>query len=155
MVCSNNAFGASAQQQCNARDFYALPEHNSIIMARAVVSCAFAGTLNCRTLSQNVEVLTSDYAVSCNTPTHFAFEIFAYAVIIVWAFGIPLGFCYLVTTKANTVELCGRSVGASVADGLGIEIEEVDEAIRAIVLGKQYGFLLDAFRPSCFLWEPI
>jgi predicted outer membrane repeat protein len=111
-------------------------------------------TFNCRHLTPTQVVLMSDYAVDCSSTKYATLEVLAVVLGILFCAGIPI-------TAAVVLSLEARKTGVetAVAEGLeeswGIEKPEADDAVLGIELGKHYGFLLEAFRPGCFAWEPL
>jgi hypothetical protein len=109
---------------------------------------------NCRRLSPFLVVLEADYSEQCNTEIHQLFEILAGIVVVSVAFGIPLGFAWVLITKSrasNAPEV--RKMAAAVSDALNVTHTEAADVIHEMLLGKDYGFLLKAFRSNCFIWE--
>eukprot|EP01050_Picozoa_sp_SAG11_P018742 SAG11_NODE_2882_length_2871_cov_3.451659_2_plen_337_part_00 len=124
------------------------------IIYPTVCSAAFS-TLNCRYLNGDIFVLIDDYSVDCMAPRHKHYTFMAYIVIVLWAFGIPFGFGAMMLVRSWRLPACSRSITVAVSYDLGVAEYEAVDAVHAIELGSAYGFLLDAFRPRCFLWEPI
>jgi hypothetical protein len=112
------------------------------------------GLLNCRVLSEELTVLADDYSTKCTTGEHMAFQGTAIGVIVVIAFGIPLGFTAILLSKARKFD--GKKTektARAVAIQMHISESEAADIIREVAIGKDYGFLLRAYGPRHFCFE--
>jgi hypothetical protein len=105
---------------------------------------------NCRVLDSNHHVLRMDYRVDCSDPEHAAYRILAGMMIVVFAFGIPIGMSVLMTKRIHeytgSAEGSERFVARRVADELKITDVEAADAIRDVTTGREYSFLVNAYK---------
>jgi hypothetical protein len=123
---------------------------------------AFAA-FDCRQLAPDLRVLRTDYAINCveypagqHPPEYFRCLAASAAVVVLFAFGVPLFTAAALRRKAHELHSSKVSPGvaAVVAAELGLDSTAVaEELIQEVELGVDYGFLLNAFRPSCYFWE--
>ena len=73
-------------------------------------------------------------------------------MLAVWCVGIPLTAASALVAKARSLEAANAVVAAALIEEWNIEKPEALDAVRSIELGRDYGFLLEAFRPNCFAW---
>ena len=110
------------------------------------------GTFNCRKLSADLELMVSDFDISCSTPIHKTFQLLAAVMVGLWCVGIPLGAAAVLVSKARGAAAADPDVATKLANEWSIEEHEALDAVRSIELGREWGFLLEAFRPGCFAW---
>ena len=134
---------------------------------------------NCRELDGGLSVLHKDYSIKCSTDRHAAFELIATAYVACVSLGIPL---YMVRSQAHGISTgsCTAShnlslrqvllmvrrmrdyAGASaserfvarrVADELKLADRVAADAIRDVTTGREYSFLVNAYKPRYYYWE--
>ena len=110
------------------------------------------GTFNCRKLSANLELMVSNFDISCSTSIHMTFQLLAGIMVALWCVGIPLVAAVVLVWKARGDAAADLDLAAALTKAWGIEEHEALDAVRSIELGKEWGFLLEAFRPGCFAW---
>eukprot|EP01052_Picozoa_sp_SAG31_P005252 SAG31_NODE_228_length_19803_cov_29.496498_7_plen_123_part_00 len=76
-------------------------------------------------------------------------------MIGVWCVGIPLAASLVLLVKARRIQAADAAVVAALAQAWNIETSEAVDAVQSIELGREYGFLLDVFRPGYYAWEPL
>eukprot|EP01050_Picozoa_sp_SAG11_P001415 SAG11_NODE_61_length_19011_cov_49.624048_14_plen_168_part_00 len=76
-------------------------------------------------------------------------------MVAVVCVGIPLVAAVSMLAKARSTDAASANVVAALIQEWKIEKREALDAVRAIEVGRDYGYLLAAFRPSCFAWEPL
>ena len=89
-------------------------------------------------------------------PDYWLCVVLSVAVAAVVAFGVPIGTALLLRreTRVLAAAKVPSAVSAYVATELGLErSSEAVELMHEVELGQHYGFLLEAFRPSCYCWE--
>eukprot|EP01051_Picozoa_sp_SAG22_P007310 SAG22_NODE_510_length_9598_cov_6.080114_4_plen_700_part_00 len=101
-------------------------------------------------------MLAEDYTVSCSTPTHVAFQLVAGAVIVLFAFGVPIGFCTTLVLKSKSLDTKNiTSQAVAVAAEIGVDQQDANDVIRELSLGGEYGFLLKAYSSRNYFFESI
>lgn len=80
-------------------------------------------------------------------------------VIVVVNFGLPIALLYGLTSASSFYENNTRKEYADVArrmsTELGVELKTAEHVIRDIVVGQDFGFLMDAFQPQFLYWEAL
>ena len=104
---------------------------------------------NCRPLDSNHEVLLMDYTVDCQTSEHQDYWIVAGVMIVLFALGTPVALGVLMLRRVQ--EYSGSSdsdrfVARRVADEQKISDLEAADAIRDVTTGREYSFLVNAFK---------
>eukprot|EP01052_Picozoa_sp_SAG31_P017584 SAG31_NODE_1210_length_9377_cov_21.101207_3_plen_1379_part_00 len=118
---------------------------------------------SCRRISRQRAVLTADYAVQCYDYSageypqdYFLCACLSAIVAMVVAFGIPIGTGLLLRRKMQTLRhtTTPTPVATHIATELGLRtVMESSELMHEVEMGHDYGFVLNAFRPSCYQWE--
>ena len=104
---------------------------------------------NCRPLDSDHNVLLMDYSVECETTHHQRYRVLAYLLIGGFALGTPVGLGVLMLRRVQ--EYSGSSdsdrfVARRVADEQKISDLEAADAIRDVTTGREYSFLVNAFK---------
>ena len=116
--------------------------------AAGVCNQAFS-IFNCRILDKDHEVLRLDYGIDCHDPTHASFQVIAALMIVGFAFGIPIGMGVLMVRRMREYSSKGgqdRFMARRVADELKITDVEAADAIRDVATGREYSFLVNAYK---------
>ena len=103
---------------------------------------------NCRVLD-SVSVLAMDYSVVCGTPQHGAYQSLAGIVVIAFSLGIPLGLVGLMMRRMREYgegTESDRFVARRVADDLKLDDHVAADAIRDVSTGREYSFLVNAYK---------
>ena len=112
---------------------------------------------NCRELDRGARVLLLDYSIECNTATHMSFQAVAVVVVAVFAFGTPVYLIALMIRRMQEyqtgIDSADRFVARRVADELHIDDVAATDAIRDVSTGREYSFLVNAFKPRHYYWE--
>jgi hypothetical protein len=111
---------------------------------------------NCRSLSTELRVLTKDYTVDCDTATHKLYEIVAGAVTTVFSLGVPLVLVVLMVQRMReyiSSDETDRFVARHVADELQLDDKIAADAIRDVMMRREYSFLVNAYKPRYYFWE--
>lgn len=103
---------------------------------------------NCRMLDSGMQVLFTDYSVSCDTVVHSGFKTIAAIIVVVFSLGTPVTLGVLMIMRVNEYSLRGASesdrfVTRRVADELKIADNEAADAIRDVQTGREYSFLVN------------
>jgi hypothetical protein len=113
----------------------------------------------CQPLTDSTSVLEIDDAVICEDPSHRRMQWLSGAVIAIIAVGTPVGLLYVLKSKAAHYERETRvqysDVAKRMSTELKVELHVAEYVIRDIVVGKEFGFLMDAFQPSFLYWEAL
>jgi hypothetical protein len=104
---------------------------------------------NCRPLDSDHDVLRMDYEIDCLSTHHFTYKIVAGVMIVGFALGAPVGLGFLMLRRVQ--EYSGSSdsdrfVARRVADEQKISDLEAADAIRDVTTGREYSFLVNAFK---------
>eukprot|EP01045_Picozoa_sp_COSAG04_P022639 COSAG04_NODE_2589_length_3889_cov_14.873119_1_plen_372_part_10 len=113
---------------------------------------------NCRYLDGGVELLRTDYRVFCSTQNHFYFYVVATVVIVVFSLGVPLWLAQMMVLRMREYRVnsdSDRFVARRVADELKIDDKQAMEAIRDVSTGREYSFLVNAYKSRYFYWEGV
>ena len=97
-----------------------------------------------------------DYSIQCSTDKHFTFQILAGVYIAVVALGIPLRMARLMFKRMREYgggSASDRFVSRRVADELKLDDQVAADAIRDCSTGREYSFLVNAFKPRYYFWE--
>ena len=100
-------------------------------------------------------MLVKDYSIHCSTERHFTFQILAGVYVAVVALGIPL---YIGVSMARRMReyrggASDRFVARRVADELTLSDTMAADAIRDCNTGREYSFLVNAFKPRYYYCE--
>ena len=148
-----NADATKVKQQLWANAFTAI-----FLIYPSVCQWTFS-TFACRKLSKDTEVLAADYSIKCDFDSleYLACFFASVVVAVVFALGVPIATGLLVYRKAKQIKRAEvPAEAAAVAAELGLaSTAEAIELIQDVKLGEDYGFLLNAFRPSCYKWELV
>ena len=113
---------------------------------------------NCRSLDGGIRVLRTDFRVDCTSPQHQLFRLIAWAVIALFAVGIPVYLVVLMMRRMREYRVnsdSDRFVARRVADELKIDDKQAMEAIRDVSTGREYSFLVNAYKSQYFYWEGV
>jgi hypothetical protein len=113
---------------------------------------------NCRDLDGGLTVLLMDYSVHCSTVTHRFFQAIAIAVIAVVSLGCPIAMVVMMIRRIDEYRSGGASerfVARRVADELKLDDRVAADAIRDVSTGREYSFLVNAYKPRYYFWEGI
>eukprot|EP01052_Picozoa_sp_SAG31_P008046 SAG31_NODE_396_length_16264_cov_17.206496_16_plen_964_part_00 len=123
---------------------------------------AFAA-FDCRQLSNDLVVLRTDYRIHCKEypeftypPAYFRCVAVSAMVVVFFVFGVPLYAAAKLRTKSKALRAAAISpqVAAIVSGKLSLHsTAHAAELMHELEFGLDYGFLLSAFRPSCYFWE--
>ena len=118
-------------------------------MVAAGVCNELFNIFNCRPLDSDHQVLRMDYTVDCQTAYHQSYRVLAYMLIGGFALGTPIGLGVLILRRVQ--EYSGSSdgdrfVARRVADEQKISDVEAADAIRDVTTGREYSFLVNAFK---------
>ena len=86
---------------------------------------------------------------------HLPYRYAALAVIVVFSFGVPLGTAVLLFIVHRRIKPVNAVVKARVSEAFRISIDEAEAAVNDILVGSQYGYLTDAFKPQFFFAESL
>jgi hypothetical protein len=114
--------------------------------------------INCRDLGPGVSVLIKDYRIDCSTDRHETYRFVAGAYIVVVAFGVPLFIGWQMVQRMQEYTTGDRGGGSRfvarrVADELKLDDTVAADAIRDVSTGREYSFLVNAYKPRYFYWE--
>ena len=90
-----------------------------------------------------------DYGIDCHDPKHAIFKVVAALMIVGFAFGIPIGMGVLMVRRMREYSSKGgqdRFMARRVADELKITDVEAADAIRDVTTGREYSFLVNAYK---------
>eukprot|EP01045_Picozoa_sp_COSAG04_P025551 COSAG04_NODE_3373_length_2879_cov_1.062950_1_plen_332_part_10 len=113
---------------------------------------------NCRDLDGGVEVLRTDYRVSCNATEHSFMQGLAGVVIASFSVGIPVYLAMLMVRRMDEYRASSdsdRFVARRVADELKIGDKQAADAIRDVSTGREYSFLVNAYKSRYCYWEGV
>jgi hypothetical protein len=137
---------------------------------------------NCRDLDGGLSVLHKDYSIKCSTDQQAAFELIAAAYVACVSLGIPLymvrlprvrqcqGPAYSCTSSHSVpywqvllmvrrmrdyagASASERFVARRVADELKLADRVAADVIRDVTMGREYFFLVNAYKPRYYYWE--
>ena len=114
------------------------------------------GMFNCRTVGVDLSVLVKDYSIHCSTEKHTTFQVIAGLYIAAVAFGIPLRMARLMFKRMQEYgggSASDKFVARRVGDELKLDDQVAADAIRDCSTGREYSFLVNAFKPRYYFWE--
>jgi hypothetical protein len=106
-------------------------------------------------VAPGVAVLVSDDRMLYDDDEHLPYRYAALAVIVFFAFGVPLATAVLLFVVHRRIEPVDAAVKARVGEALRISTDEAEAAVNDILVGSQYGYLTDAFKPQFFFAESL
>ena len=113
----------------------------------------------CKTLTMDISVLEADDTVLCEDSEHQVIQVLSMIVTVVFAIGLPLGLLIVLVSKARDYAGGDRVSNAAltrrVAEDLDVHDEKAEFIIRDLVIGADYGFVMDAYDPKYLYWEAI
>ena len=114
------------------------------------------GMFECRKVGADLSVLVKDYSILCSTSKHSTFQAIAAVYIAAVAFGIPLRMGQLMFNRMREYgggSASDRFVARRVADELKLSDTMAADAIRDCNTGREYSFLVNAYKPRYYFWE--
>jgi hypothetical protein len=128
----------------------------------AICSKAFA-TFICTTLLEDdlsgndvaFSVLVADDRVRCEATSHRALEVATFAVIVLFAFGVPIGAAVFLRNALGKQPEPDKRLQYRVASDFNLDLQAASDLIQDIRASSKYGFLVGAYRPSVYFWESI
>ena len=111
---------------------------------------------NCRRIGADLSVLVKDYSIQCSTEKHRAFQIIAGVYVVLVALGIPVFMATLMVRRMREYgggSASDRFVARRVADELKLDDVVAADAIRDCNTGREYSFLVNAYKPRFYYWE--
>ena len=119
---------------------------------------AFAAFM-CRPLTAEKSFLELDDAVFCEDSSHVAMQVASGIVIVVVSISLPVALLVMLVRKARSYDLESRDsytpVAKRLAVDLGVDVSTAAFAVRDIVLGRDFSFVMDAYNPKYLWWEAI
>eukprot|EP01045_Picozoa_sp_COSAG04_P005830 COSAG04_NODE_276_length_18405_cov_14.052278_6_plen_591_part_00 len=113
---------------------------------------------NCRDLDGDIELLRTDYRVHCDNSEHHLFQLLAGVLIVLFAVGIPLWLVVMMLRRMGEHSVgsdSDRFVARRVADELKIDDKQAMEAIHDVSTGREYSFLVNAYKSQYYYWEGV
>lgn len=110
----------------------------------------------CTAMTPDTTVLDMDDAVICESSSHIRIQIASYIVIAVVAIGLPITLYIVLSRKSAAYsETANKTTAKRIALELDVEVSTVEYVIRDITIGRQFSFLMDAFKPRYLYWESM
>jgi hypothetical protein len=122
------------------------------------VSNAAFSMFNCKAFDGSQELLHTDYRISCNTSVHKFYCVIALFVIVGFSIGTPATMVCLMLRRMREYSSengSERFVARRVADDLKIDDRTAADAIHDVATGREYSFLVNAFKSRYYFWEGI
>eukprot|EP01043_Picozoa_sp_COSAG02_P028780 COSAG02_NODE_1761_length_11029_cov_46.691034_2_plen_1633_part_00 len=120
--------------------------------------CTYSfGAWICRTVQlepSQQSVLLADDRILCEDPTHRTFQYVSLLLIVIVAFGVPVGSAILQIRAKGRQAPISESSKMRLAEALKISLDRAEATIDAVT-ASTFGFLADAYKPSYFYWESI
>ena len=94
-------------------------------------------------------MLLVDYSVDCSSQQHNLFSVISLAMIVVFALGIPVGMGIMMLRRMREYSASSdsdRFVARRAADELKMDDVEAADAIRDVTTGREYSFLVNAYK---------
>ena len=114
-------------------------------------------TFICRSLTPTISVLDQDDSVICFEGSHNILAIVSGVIIAVIAFGLPVLFAFILLRAARNYkrDFAGphKAVVSRVARDLDVDHDTASWVVRDITIGRDYSFLMDAYKPDYLYWE--
>ena len=113
----------------------------------------------CKALTTDISVLEADDTVLCEDSEHQLVQVLSLIVTVVFAIGLPVCLLLVLVKKAHDYAAGGRASNEAltrrVAEELKVDDEKAEYIIRDLVIGADYGFVMDAYDPKFLYWEAI
>jgi hypothetical protein len=106
-------------------------------------------------ITPDVAVLIGDDRLLYEDPAHMPYRLVSTILIVAFAFGVPLGIAGLLFNVHRQTKPVDVTLKASVSQAFHISMDEADGVVNDIVIGSNYGFLTDAFKPKYFMAESL
>ena len=128
----------------------------------SICSIAFSA-FNHIQIGSHVEVLHDDdrVFVDSNSSDEVAIVIgLSCVVTVIVAFGTPLMVLVYLVLKIEKYSRSDesetdRATAQRIAEDQSVEESQAAYVIRDVTVGKEFSFLMDAYRPECFYWEAL
>ena len=116
----------------------------------------------CQMVGPNESLLESDDSVTCESPGHRALQVASVFVIVIVSLGLPLAFGVILVRSARIYERDHRTKNTEIAKRMNAElfgkkgdVSTAEWVIRDITAGRDYCFLMDAYKPEYMFWEVL
>jgi hypothetical protein len=124
-----------------------------------ICTVSFAAFI-CRDLSPTTSVLEADDSVFCEDSGHQTLQALSGVVVAVVAFGLPALFGAVMIWAARSYdrETADRERVATaqrISTELKVDLTAVEYVMRDITIGRDYSFLMDAYKPRYLYWEAL
>ena len=106
-------------------------------------------------MAPDVAVLVSDDRILYDSDEHLPYIYAAWAAIVLVAFGVPLATAVLLFVVHRRTKPVDAAMKARVGEAFRISTDEAEAAANDILVGSQYGYLTDAFKPQFFFAESL
>eukprot|EP00611_Tribonema_gayanum_P004109 TRINITY_DN1330_c0_g1_i18.p1 TRINITY_DN1330_c0_g1~~TRINITY_DN1330_c0_g1_i18.p1 ORF type:complete len:916 (+),score=198.97 TRINITY_DN1330_c0_g1_i18:1218-3965(+) len=115
------------------------------------VSTQILQTFSCENFGSSESYLRADYSISCNTPAHQAYKIYAACMILVYPIGIPALYAVVLWHERRFVRQA--LAGGDAAPGVTAVLRPLSSAQMAEKLASS--FLSEPYRDRVFFWEVV
>jgi hypothetical protein len=120
------------------------------------VSSSILAAFRCRQLGEHLAVLEVDYAVDCGSPRYLSYRAGAWAMLLAWPVGIPLGLLGLLWRqwRRNVRAFDARASSPTAADRESVADTDTTGYNHSQMF-ERFAFCINDYRPSCWWFEPF
>ena len=117
----------------------------------AIVNTVFA-TFICTNIAENYSILDADDRVLCdlNIFSYLVIYIASLLVIVLFACGVPIWTAFFMHRVYSNRSSVSESLQQRVSARLHIDLSMAEDLVGDIRIGGQYGFLVNAYRPTVY-----
>ena len=135
-----------------------------VFLCYPTISVIAVAPFICQSVGPNESLLEADDSVTCESAQHQSLQLASLLVILLVSLGLPIAFGIILTRSARIYERDFRSKNSVIAKRMSAELfgDEGDHyvsvaewVIRDITVGRDYCFLMDAYKPEYLYWEVL
>eukprot|EP01047_Picozoa_sp_COSAG01_P016087 COSAG01_NODE_816_length_13389_cov_7.068849_6_plen_1558_part_00 len=116
---------------------------------------AFAAFI-CTPMTQDITVLDMDDTVICESDSHTGMKVASSIVIAIVAIGVPVATFWVLWNKSRKYSKSdNHDIAKRIAVELDVELTTAEFVVRDIQIGRQFSFLMDAYKPKFLFWETM
>lgn len=131
---------------------------SEVLVNRPICTVCFAAFI-CKSISSEASVLEFHDDTRCEDPSHRFMQIVSIIVIFTFVFGAPILLWWNLSKKASAYSREHAKTTAtkakSLADDLGVPLNQAEFVVRDMTIGRSLGFLMDAYQPTYLYWEAL
>lgn len=124
-----------------------------------ICNVAFAA-FNCRDISAESSILVDDDRLFCQTARVRVLQTASGAVVVIFAFGVPIGAAIVLVSKAweferDSQDPKAKELADRVGRALGVDSSSARFVIQDLTKSQDVSFLLNSYKPHYHYWEVL